>query len=98
MLQLKKKMERALNLYFNYASIKKKMEKALNLYNKMFWERPHSHNFCYSLCDSWGRKESDTTEWLNWTELMVIIVLLLVIVNLLVRLVYKLKSIMVMYI
>ena len=21
---------------------------------------------CY---DSWGRKESDTTEWLNWTEL-----------------------------
>ena len=22
-------------------------------------------------CDSWGRKESDMTEWLNWTELMV---------------------------
>ena len=21
-------------------------------------------------CDSWGRKESDTTEWLNWAELM----------------------------
>ena len=20
-------------------------------------------------CDSWGRKESDTTEWLNWNEL-----------------------------
>ena len=20
-------------------------------------------------CDSWGRKESDTTKWLNWTEL-----------------------------
>ena len=20
-------------------------------------------------CDSWGREESDTTEWLNWTEL-----------------------------
>ena len=20
-------------------------------------------------CNSWGRKESDTTEWLNWTEL-----------------------------
>ena len=19
-------------------------------------------------CDSWDRKESDTTEWLNWTE------------------------------
>ena len=22
-------------------------------------------------CDSWGRKESDATEWLNWTELNV---------------------------
>ena len=22
-------------------------------------------------CDSWGHKESDMTEWLNWTELMV---------------------------
>ena len=22
-------------------------------------------------CDSWGRKESDTTEWLNWTELTI---------------------------
>ena len=22
-------------------------------------------------CDSWGRKESDTTEWLNWTKLRV---------------------------
>ena len=22
-------------------------------------------------CDSWGREESDTTEWLNWTELNV---------------------------
>ena len=21
-------------------------------------------------CSSWGRKESDTTEWLNWTELI----------------------------
>ena len=21
-------------------------------------------------CDSWGHKELDTTEWLNWTELM----------------------------
>ena len=19
-------------------------------------------------CDSWGHKESDTTEWLNWTD------------------------------
>ena len=24
-------------------------------------------------CDSWGRKESDTTEWLNWTELKILI-------------------------
>ena len=22
-------------------------------------------------CNSWGHKESDTTEWLNWTELKV---------------------------
>ena len=22
-------------------------------------------------CDSWGHKESDTTEWLNWTELKI---------------------------
>ena len=22
-------------------------------------------------CDSWGCKESDTAEWLNWTELMI---------------------------
>ena len=21
-------------------------------------------------CSSWGRKESDTAEWLNWTELI----------------------------
>ena len=26
-------------------------------------------------CDSWGRKESDMTEWLNWTELNVQVVL-----------------------
>ena len=26
-------------------------------------------------CDSWGRKESDTTEWLNWTELKLFLVL-----------------------
>ena len=24
-------------------------------------------------CNSWGRKESDTTEWLNWTELNIIL-------------------------
>ena len=23
-------------------------------------------------CDSWGHKESDTTEWLNWTELNIL--------------------------
>ena len=23
-------------------------------------------------CDSWDRKESDTTEWLNWTELIIL--------------------------
>ena len=26
-------------------------------------------------CDSWGRKESDTTEWLNWIEVGVVIVM-----------------------
>ena len=25
-------------------------------------------------CDSWGHKESDTTEWLNWTELNQLII------------------------
>ena len=25
-------------------------------------------------CDSWGHKESDTTEWLNWTELMLFLI------------------------
>ena len=24
---------------------------------------------CLACCNSWGRKDSDTTEWLNWTEL-----------------------------
>ena len=23
-------------------------------------------------CDTWGHKESDTTEWLNWTELRIV--------------------------
>ena len=27
-------------------------------------------------CDSWGHKESDTTEWLNWTELRFVIAFL----------------------
>ena len=27
-------------------------------------------------CDSWGCKESDTTEWLNWTELRLVIAFL----------------------
>ena len=26
-------------------------------------------------CDSWGRKESDMTEWLNWTELKLCLIL-----------------------
>ena len=41
--------------------------------------QPEGHEFGWTLgvgdgqrdlacCDSWGRKESDTTEWLNWTE------------------------------
>ena len=28
-------------------------------------------------CDSWGCKESDTTEWLNWTELNWLVIFLL---------------------
>ena len=28
-------------------------------------------------CNSWGRKESDMTEWLNWTELRLVITFLL---------------------
>ena len=24
---------------------------------------------CLACCNSWGRKDSDTTEWLNWTEM-----------------------------
>ena len=27
-------------------------------------------------CNSWGHKESDTTEWLNWTELMAFLVVM----------------------
>ena len=27
-------------------------------------------------CNSWGRKESDTTEWLNWTELKTVLVVI----------------------
>ena len=27
-------------------------------------------------CDSWDRKESDTTEWLNWTDIYIICYLL----------------------
>ena len=48
------------------------------------WHHCHNgHGFGWTLgvgngqvglacCESWGRKESDTTEWLNWTELMVL--------------------------
>ena len=32
------------------------------------WELVMDRDLVY--CDSWGRKESDTTEWLNWTELI----------------------------
>ena len=32
-------------------------------------------------CDSWGHKESDTTEWLNWTELNWIAIQLLTLVT-----------------
>ena len=31
---------------------------------------------CLARCGSWGRKESDTTEWLNWSELNWITILL----------------------
>ena len=31
------------------------------------WELVMDREAC---CNSWGRKESDTTEWLNWTELI----------------------------
>ena len=50
--------------------------------DKMAWwhHRPNGHEFEWTsgvgdaqgdlaCCDSWGHKESDTTEWLNWTEL-----------------------------
>ena len=47
--------------------------------------RLHGHGFGWTLgvgdeqgglvcCSSWGRKESDMTEWLNWTELNWIII------------------------
>ena len=47
--------------------------------------RFHGHGFGWTLgvgdgqgglvcCSSWGRKESDMTEWLNWTELNWIII------------------------
>ena len=34
----------------------------------------HIDGYISFLCDSWGRKESDTTERLNWTELMGLII------------------------
>ena len=45
-----------------------------------WYHRPHGHEFVWTLgvgegqgglacCGSWGCKELDTTEWLNWTEL-----------------------------
>ena len=49
------------------------------------WHHQHNvHGFGWTLgvgdgqgglacCGSWGRKESDMTEWLNWTELIIIL-------------------------
>ena len=34
---------------------------------------------CLACCGSWGRKESDTTEQLNWTELIINLILVLTI-------------------
>ena len=53
-----------------------------NTQRTVWHHRLHGHEFEWTLglgdgqgglvcCDSWGRKESDTTEWLNWTELKV---------------------------
>ena len=28
---------------------------------------------CLACCSSWGRKESDTTEWLNWTDVWAVV-------------------------
>ena len=36
-------------------------------------------------CGSWGWKESDTTEWLNWTELFILLVVSFVVQKLLSR-------------
>ena len=30
-------------------------------------------------CNSWGRKESDMTEWLNWAELTAVIIIIVII-------------------
>ena len=34
------------------------------------WELVMDRETWRAACDSWGRKESDTTEQLNWTELI----------------------------
>jgi len=43
-------------------------------------------------CDSWGRKESDTTERLNWTELKVSLVFYSTVIPMLNPLIYSLRS------
>ena len=42
------------------------------------WELVMDREAWYG-CDSWGRKESDTTEWLNWTELTMTVIVMVVI-------------------
>ena len=56
-------------------------EKAMTEDEMVGWYHRHNgHGFGWTLgvgdgqgglacCGSWGRKESDTTEWMNWTEL-----------------------------
>ena len=41
---------------------------SLPLYNRKGFDLGHGQGGLVC-CDSWGLKESDTTEWLNWTEL-----------------------------
>ena len=40
------------------------------LLSKLQWCLPSDGQGSLACCSSWGRKELDTTEWLNWTELM----------------------------
>ena len=70
-------------LYWPWCWERLKQEKGTTEDEMAGWHhRPNAHEFEWSLgvgngqrglacCDSWCRKESDTTEWLNWTELKV---------------------------